>query len=260
MPGVKAVLRVPLDRGAEGVAVIADGYWPAKPARDALKLQWDTGAVEKVDSAKQLAQYRELAGQPGARHFDADMARAGRRAEADRGRVRLPLPGARADGAAELHRASWRWHGAELWVGSQMPGLDGVAAARVLGLHARAGAGQRAGRPVAASAAARSPPATTCVEACADRQGRRAPPACSAPVRTLWSREDDIRGGYYRPMHLHRARIGFDAQGKRAGLGPRDRRPVDPRRHALRGDDGQGRHRRHDDRRHATSRTRCRCG
>ena len=34
------------------------------------------------------------------------------------------------------------------------------------------------------------------------------------PGRTLWSREDDIKGGYYRPMHLHRARIGFDDSGK----------------------------------------------
>jgi isoquinoline 1-oxidoreductase beta subunit len=33
-------------------------------------------------------------------------------------------------------------------------------------------------------------------------------------VRTLWSREDDIKGGYYRPMHVHRAEIGFDAQGR----------------------------------------------
>jgi len=33
-------------------------------------------------------------------------------------------------------------------------------------------------------------------------------------VRTLWSREDDIKGGYYRPMHLHRARIGFDDKGQ----------------------------------------------
>ena len=38
--------------------------------------------------------------------------------------------------------------------------------------------------------------------------------AWDAPVRTLWSREDDIRGGYYRPMHLHTARIGFDDQGR----------------------------------------------
>ena len=72
--GVKAVLRVPLDRGAEGVAVVADGYWPALQGREALKLQWDTSAVEKVDSERQLAQYRELAGRPGPRKFDADMA------------------------------------------------------------------------------------------------------------------------------------------------------------------------------------------
>ena len=35
-----------------------------------------------------------------------------------------------------------------------------------------------------------------------------------APVRTIWSREDDMKGGFYRPMHLHRARIGFDEHGK----------------------------------------------
>jgi isoquinoline 1-oxidoreductase subunit beta len=35
-----------------------------------------------------------------------------------------------------------------------------------------------------------------------------------APVRTVWSREDDVKGGYYRPMHLHRARIGFDERGR----------------------------------------------
>ena len=72
--GVKAVLRVPLDGGAEGVAVVADGYWQATQGRDALKLQWDSSAVEKVDSERQLAQYRELAGRPGPRKLDADMA------------------------------------------------------------------------------------------------------------------------------------------------------------------------------------------
>src|SRR4051812_993992 len=40
--GVKAVVRVPVDRGGEGVAVIADGYWPARQGRAALKLEWDT--------------------------------------------------------------------------------------------------------------------------------------------------------------------------------------------------------------------------
>ena len=50
------------------------------------------------------------------------------------------------------------------------------------------------------------------VEACEIAKAARAA-GLNAPVRTLWSREDDIRGGYYRPMHLHRARIGFDERG-----------------------------------------------
>jgi isoquinoline 1-oxidoreductase beta subunit len=211
MPGVKAVLRVPLDRGAEGVAVIADGYWPARQAREALKLQWDTSAVEKVDSTRQLAQYRELAGQPGARHFDADMA---------------PLAGAPKQLEAEFvfpylaHAPMEPLNctvrltdaGAELWVGSQMPGLDGAAAARVLGLppeqvrvHVQAAGGGFGRRAIATS--------DYVVEACTIAKAARAA-GLQAPLRTLWSREDDIRGGYYRPMHLHRARIGFDAQGR----------------------------------------------
>jgi isoquinoline 1-oxidoreductase beta subunit len=51
------------------------------------------------------------------------------------------------------------------------------------------------------------------VEACEIAKAARAA-GLDAPVRLLWSREDDIRGGYYRPMHLHRARIGFDESGK----------------------------------------------
>jgi len=61
--GVKAVLPVDLDRGGKGIAVVADGYWPAKMGRDALKVEWDTSGVEKADTAKLLAQYKELAKQ-----------------------------------------------------------------------------------------------------------------------------------------------------------------------------------------------------
>ena len=53
-------------------AVVADGYWPAKQARDLLAIQWDTGAVEKVDSAQQLAQFLEMAKTPGAVARKAD--------------------------------------------------------------------------------------------------------------------------------------------------------------------------------------------
>lgn len=99
----------------------------------------------------------------------------------------------------------------ELWMGTQMPGLDAMAAAKVLGLQpqnvkvhtqmAGGGFGRRA-----------IPTSDYVVEACGVAKAARTA-GINAPVRTLWSREDDIKGGYYRPMHVHRAEIGFDAQG-----------------------------------------------
>ena len=59
--GVRAVLPVDLDRGARGIAVIADGYWPAKMGRDALNIEWDTSGVDKPDTAALLKQYKALA-------------------------------------------------------------------------------------------------------------------------------------------------------------------------------------------------------
>nr|WP_316638795.1 xanthine dehydrogenase family protein molybdopterin-binding subunit [uncultured Roseateles sp.] len=209
--GVRAVLRVPLDRGAEGVAVVADGYWQAKLGRDALKLKWDTTAVEKVDSDKQLVQYRELATQPGPRHFDADMAplaKAPRQLEAE-----FVFPYLAHAAMEPLNCTVVLGDGkAELWTGSQCPGLDAMAAAKVLGLKpeqvavrvqmAGGGFGRRF-----------SSGSDFVVEACEIAKAARAA-GLSAPVRTLWSREDDMRGGYYRPMQLHRARIGFDERGQ----------------------------------------------
>ena len=101
---------------------------------------------------------------------------------------------------------------AELWLGSQMPGLDGLAASKVLGVPpqnvkmnvqmAGGGFGRRA-----------IPSSDYVVEACTVVKAAQAA-GITAPIRTLWSREDDIKGGYYRPMHLHTAKIGFDSHGK----------------------------------------------
>lgn len=209
--GVKAVLRVPTDRGGEGVAIIADGYWPAKQGRDALKVEWDTSAVTKPDTTALLAQYRELAAKPGNVAMQADMA---------------PLAGAPHKISAEFvfpylaHapmeplNCTVKLDGdkAELWMGTQMPGLDAMAAAKTLGLQpqnvkvntqmAGGGFGRRA-----------IPTSDYVVEACGVAKAAHTA-GITAPVRTLWSREDDIKGGYYRPMHVHRAEIGFDAKGK----------------------------------------------
>jgi isoquinoline 1-oxidoreductase beta subunit len=209
--GVKAVLRIPVDRGGEGVAVIAEGYWPAKQGRDALKLEWDDSGVGKLDSAAQLVQYRQLATQPGPRKYDADMA---------------PLKGAAHTIDAEfifpyLAHAPMEplnctialvGNRADLWAGTQMPGLDGAAVAKVLGVPpqnvqvrvqmAGGGFGRRA-----------IPSSDYVVEASQVVKAAQAA-GIKVPIRTLWSREDDIRGGYYRPMHVHTAKIGFDGQGR----------------------------------------------
>jgi isoquinoline 1-oxidoreductase beta subunit len=208
--GVKAVLRIPVDRGGEGVAVVADGYWPAKQGRDALKLQWNTAAVEKADSERLLAQYRELAGQPGPRAFDAAMtplASAPRQLKAEfvfPYLAHAPMEPLNCTVQMSDSRA-------ELWVGTQCPGLDAAAAAGVLGLkpeqvtmHVQMAGGGFGRRFVGSS--------DYVVEACQIAKAARAA-GLNVPVRTLWSREDDIKGGYYRPMHLHRAQIGFDERG-----------------------------------------------
>jgi isoquinoline 1-oxidoreductase beta subunit len=215
VPGVKAVLRVPLHDGGEGVAVVATGYWAAKQGRDALKVQWSDAGAEKVDSAAQLASYRALAAKTGHLKYDADvsgLAKAPHKISAEFVfpylahapmeplNCTVQLTGRGADAKARL------------WVGTQMPGLEAAAAVRVLGIKpenlamevqmAGGGFGRRG-----------LPTSDYVVEACTIAKAAQAA-GIEAPIRTLWSREDDIRGGYYRPMHLHKAEIGFDAQGK----------------------------------------------
>jgi len=213
--GVTAVLRMPTDRGGEGVAVVAQGYWAAKLGRDALKLVWDTSAVEKVDSAAQLASYKALAKKTGMLKFNADMGALAKAPKKINAEFTFPylahapmeplnctvhVTGSGADAKAAIY------------LGTQMPGFDGMAASKVLGLPPQAvkvnvqmaggGFGRRA-----------VPTADYVVEACTVAKLAQAA-GVTAPIRVMWSREDDIRGGYYRPMHVHRAEIGFDAKGK----------------------------------------------
>ncbi|WP_053180026.1 xanthine dehydrogenase family protein molybdopterin-binding subunit [Pseudomonas kilonensis] len=209
--GVKAVLRVPLDGGAEGVAVVADGYWQAKLARDALKVEWNSTTVEKVDSEKQLAQYRKLVRQPGPRQFDADMtplASAPHQLEAE-----FVFPYLAHAPMEPLNCTVQISEGrAQLWTGTQFPGGDSTAAAKVLNLKpeqiqinvqtAGGGFGRRG-----------VPSSDFIVLACEVAKAAHAV-GLAVPIRTLWSREDDIKGGYYRPVYLHQARIGFDESGK----------------------------------------------
>ena len=213
--GVKAVLRVPLDRGGEGVAVVAEGYWAAKLGRDALKVEWDSSGVEKVDSTQLLASYRALASKTGALKYNADVSKLTSAPKKISAEFVFPYL---AHAPMEPLNCTVQLSGkgadarAELWLGTQMPGFDTLAASKVLGVKAEnvtlnvqmagGGFGRRG-----------IPSSDYVVEACSVAKAASAA-GLTAPVRILWSREDDIKGGYYRPMHVHRAEIGFDANGQ----------------------------------------------
>ena len=213
--GVKAVIRMPTDRGGEGIAVVAQGYWAAKLGRDALKLVWDTSAVEKVDSVAQLASYQALSKKTGLVHFKADVSALAKAPKKISAEFTFPYL---AHAPMEPLNCTVHVTGqgadakATLWLGTQMPGFDAMAASKVLGIApkyikinvqmAGGGFGRRA-----------VPTADYVVEACTVSKMAMAA-GLNDPIRVMWSREDDIKGGYYRPMHVHRAEIGFDAKGK----------------------------------------------
>jgi isoquinoline 1-oxidoreductase beta subunit len=210
IPGVIDVIQVPTDRGGSGVAVIANGYWPAKQGREALQIDWDTSGVEKVSSAEQLAQYKALAAKPGTPAKKADTSKLASAPKKIEAIYEFPYlahaPMEPLNCVVDLKPDS-----CTVWAGSQFQTLDAAAIARTAGLKAEqvtlntmmagGGFGRRA-----------VPTSDYIVEAVglAKAWGK-------GPVKVIWSREDDIRGGYYRPSHVHSAKLGLDAQGNIVG-------------------------------------------
>jgi isoquinoline 1-oxidoreductase beta subunit len=212
--GVLAVLPVATDRGGNGVVVIADGYWQAKQGRDALKIDWDTSAVAKVSSDKQLAEYRALAARPGTVAKKADTSKLAKAPKKISAVYEFPYlahaPMEPLNCVVDLKQDS-----CTVWAGSQFQTMDHAAAARTAGLKpeqvtlhtmtAGGGFGRRA-----------TPTSDYIVEAVNVAQAYRKA-GKSGPVKVIWSREDDIKGGYYRPSHVHRADLGLDAKGNIVG-------------------------------------------
>jgi isoquinoline 1-oxidoreductase subunit beta len=212
--GVRAVLPVELDRGGRGVAVVADGYWPARNGRGALKPEWDSESLDKVDSTKLLASYRELARSPGTlapgEHLRADLSRiaaAPRRIEAEF--VFPYLNHAQMEPLACT--VDLKDDRCDIYTASQMPGVDAMAIAKSTGLapervhiHVLMGGGGYGRRAVPTSDYLLESVAVAKALAAA---GQR------SPVKVIWSREDDMHAGYYRPFTVHRAEIGYDSDG-----------------------------------------------
>jgi len=206
MRGVVAIVPVALDRG-EGIAVIADGYWPAKQAREALKIDWDSSGVEKVDTGKQFAAYRALAAKPGTVAKQGDTSKLAAAPKKINAVYEFPYL-AHAPMEPLNCVVDLKSDACTIWAGSQFQTMDQAAAAKTAGLKpeqvtlntmmAGGGFGRRA-----------TPSSDYIVEAVnvAKAYGK-------GPVKVIWSREDDIKGGYYRPAHVHRAALGLDARGR----------------------------------------------
>jgi len=216
--GVKAVLPVPLDRGGQGVAVVASGYWAAKKGRDALKLDWDLAGVARPDTAALTQQYLALAKTPGLPspkpELQADVSgwsKAPKKITADF--VFPYLNHAQMEPLACT--VDLKADRCDFYYAAQMPGIDAMNLAKAVGLKpeqvqinvqmAGGGFGRRA------TPASEWPREAAAVAVALAQAGQR------APVKVIWSREDDLKAGYYRPMTVHRAEIGFDAGGKIAG-------------------------------------------
>ena len=206
--GVREVFEIPLVKGT-GVAVVADKFWTAKQARDRLKIEWDLSAVEHADSGQLSAKYKELARTPGNVAVNrGDQNAMDAITAANRMVVEYEFPYL-AHVPMEPLNTTIRFDGdrAEAWAGSQFQTFDQMAIAEVLGLkaeqvtfHTEMAGGGFGRRAVADSHVQR--------EAAMIAKRLR-----GTPVKLVWTREDDVQGGYYRPMHVHRVEIGIGQDG-----------------------------------------------
>ncbi len=202
IPGVKGVYPV-----TAGVAVVADGFWPAKRGRDALEIEWDEGSMATFSTAKLREQYSELARQPGAVAREEGDAAAALASAAKTIEAEYSVPYLAHAAMEPLNCvADVRADGCDLWTGAQVQTLNQATAAQLTGLpldkvrlHTTLLGGGFGRRLV---------PDSNFV-----RDAVEVSQAAKVPVKVIWTREDDTRGGWYRPLWVDRFRAGLDANG-----------------------------------------------
>ena len=201
--GVRQVIE--LDNG---VAVVADGFWPAKKGREALQITWDEGPMANFDSDSLRKQFVELADQPGLpARKQGDPAAALKSAAIKLDAVYEVPYLAHAPMEPLNCVADVRADHCSVWTGTQFQSPDRDAAAQVAGLKPEqveihttflgGGFGRRA------------VPGSHFV-----REAVEISKKANAPVKVIWTREDDMAGGYYRPAYYHKVSGGLDASGK----------------------------------------------
>ncbi|MEP7062957.1 MAG: xanthine dehydrogenase family protein molybdopterin-binding subunit [Betaproteobacteria bacterium] len=212
IPGVRYVIEVP-----NGVAVVATSFWAAKKGRDALKVVWDPATGFKGSTADILAEYRRLAKTPGkpARN-DGDAAKAiaagAKRIDAEfvfPYLAHAPMEPLNCVVKLSADRC-------EIWNGEQFHTADQQAVAQLVGLKPeqvfinQVYAGGSFGRRASSTS-------DYVVEAAAIVKGIASAGKRDIPVKLVWTREDDMTGGYYRPVYLHAMSAVLDASNNVAG-------------------------------------------
>ena len=206
--GVVDVKQIPA-----GVAVIAQHTWAAMKGREVLKIEWDLGPGVSQSTASMREQYRKIARGPKgtyAKNFgdvDAALKKAAKTFD-----VEYEMPYL-AHACMEPLNATVLVAGGkcEVWAGTQNQSQDAALIAAALGLTPAdvkittvflgGGFGRRA-----------STNSDFMVEAAQVANG------VGKPVKMVWTREDDMRAGHYRPYSINRVRGGVDADGRPVAL------------------------------------------
>ena len=188
---------------------VAASIWPAKTARDLLKITWDDSKAETRSTEQLLSEFRALsktAGQLVKQNgdFDAALAKGGRVVEAE---YVFPYL---AHAPMEPLNGFIRWEGetASARFGSQFPTPDHAVIAQVLGIGIDKVHLQTI---LAGGSFGRRAQQTTHVAFELAQVAKAIGPGKA--IKLVWTREDDMRGGYYRPFGVHRMR-GVVRDGK----------------------------------------------
>ncbi|MGL4728510.1 MAG: molybdopterin cofactor-binding domain-containing protein [Bosea sp. (in: a-proteobacteria)] len=195
-----------------GVAVVARDMWSAIKGREVLSVVWDESKAEKRSTGELMASYRDTSKKPGAAtaRTEGDVAKAfPTAAKTLEATFEFPYL---AHAALEPLNAVARRNAdgtLEVWGGHQMPDIYQAVAAGIAGIepakvkmHVMPTGGGFGRRAVV--------DADIIVEAVSVAKAIN----WSAPVKVQWTREDDMRGGRYRPAYVHRLKAGLDKDGK----------------------------------------------
>jgi isoquinoline 1-oxidoreductase subunit beta len=208
VPGVVEVVQI-----GSGVAVVAQNTWAAIKGRDALQVAWDDSVAETRSSEAMFKAYEEQSKQPGTPALKRGDAAAalGKAKTTIEATYRFPYL---AHAALEplnavVHKDGDRLH---IYGGLQMPDVVQGTCAQVAGvkpeqiqLHVMQTGGGFGRRAVA--------DCDVFVEATEIAKALN----FRAPIKLQWTREADITGGRYRPLMVHRVRVGIGEDGKISG-------------------------------------------